>query len=412
MKYGLIGGKLGHSFSKEIHQNIADYVYELKEICPEDIPLFLEKREFEGINVTIPYKETVIPHLDFVSEKAERIGAVNTVVKRDGKLYGDNTDYDGVQALIKHLGLEIKDKKCLILGTGGTSKTVFAVLSDLGASVVLKASRRKAEGVVTYEEALKNHTDCNIIVNTTPVGMYPKNDEAPIDIAPFTALEGVIDVVFNPIETKLVRVAKERGLKSEGGLYMLVAQAVYASAQFINSPLDETLITKVYDILLRMKKNIVLCGMPSCGKSSIGKKLAELTGRTFYDLDSVIVERSKMKISDIFEKYGEARFRGLEKEITKEISALTGVIISCGGGTVIDPENVDFLRQNGEIFFIDRDLDLLIATDDRPMSRDREALEARYKERYPIYNSVCNYKIEGNGTVDEVSNIIYEAYLK
>ena len=412
MKYGVIGEHLKHSFSPEIHSQIGDYEYIIKEIEPENLEAFIKEKDFLGINVTIPYKEKVIPMLDYVEPSALAIGAVNTVVNKDGKLYGYNTDYSGMKALAQRIGLEIKGKKVLVVGTGGTSKTATAVLTDLGAREIIYVSNIEAPKAISYEEVYAYHTDCEIIFNTSPVGMYPRNDGIPLELERFPRLEGVLDVVYNPIKTRLVLKAQSLGLKAEGGLYMLGAQAVYASEHFFGGECDNTIFERVYKAVLLGKDNITLVGMPSCGKTTVGKRLAELTGKTFVDTDEAISQKIGMPISEYFEKHGEAAFREVECGVIAEISARNNQIIATGGGAVLRQENVTRLKQNGQIYFIDRDLDLLCPTGDRPLSSNREALKKRYDERYGIYCDVCDFKIDGNGTVEEVANLIYKEYLK
>ena len=253
MEYGLIGEKLGHSFSKDIHEKIAPYTYELKEIAPEDVDAFMKERSFKAINVTIPYKQTVIPYLDEISKTAKTIGAVNVIVNKQGKLKGDNTDFAGICALIRRAKVEISGKKVLILGTGGTSKTARCAAASLGAAKIFNVSRSKKDGALSYEEAYEKQRDAQVIINTTPCGMFPKTEGLPADIEKFPALEGVIDVVYNPVETRLIKAAKAKGLPAEGGLYMLVAQAVYACGLFLEKEADETLIDPVYEWLLKEK---------------------------------------------------------------------------------------------------------------------------------------------------------------
>ncbi|MBQ4586107.1 MAG: shikimate dehydrogenase [Clostridia bacterium] len=412
MKYGLIGEHLKHSFSKAIHEQIGDYVYEILEIEPQNVESFMKKRDFCGINVTIPYKETVIPYLDYIDDSAKKIGAVNTVVNRDGKLYGYNTDYSGMRALVMRIGLEIKNKKVLIIGTGGTSKTATAVVSDLGAKEIIYVSNISVVGALTYEEVYKSHRDVEIIFNTSPVGMYPKNEHSPIDLEKFPLLEGVLDVVYNPIRTKLVRQAKALGLKSEGGLYMLGAQAVYAYQHFTGNEISTDLCNKVFNKVLAEKENIVLVGMPSSGKTSIGTILAEKTGKTLVDTDKVIVEKAGCDIPTIFKNHGEEYFRMLEAEAINEVSRLNGIVTATGGGAILKKENVDNLKQNGTLYFLDRDLSLLLPTEDRPLSSNREAIEKRYKERYPIYCQVADVRVNGNLTVDGVAELILKEIKK
>ncbi len=406
MKYGLIGEHLKHSFSKAIHEQIGDYVYEILEIEPQNVEAFMKKKDFLGINVTIPYKEKVIPYLDYIDDSAKKIGAVNTVVNRDGKLYGYNTDYSGMRALVMRIGLEIKNKKVLIIGTGGTSKTATAVVSDLGAKEIIYVSNVSVEGALTYEEVYQSHRDVEIIFNTSPVGMYPKNEHSPIDLEKFPKLEGVLDVVYNPIRTKLVQKAKALGLKSEGGLYMLGAQAVYAYQHFTGNTVSLELCDKVFNNVLGEKENIVLIGMPSSGKTTIGTLLAEKTGKTLVDTDKAIVESAGCDIPTIFKNHGETHFRMLETEAIKEVSKQNGIIIATGGGAILKKENVDYLKQNGTLYFLDRDLSLLLPTEDRPLSSNREAIEKRYNERYPIYCQAADVKVDGNLSVEEVVELI------
>ena len=411
MKYGLIGEHLGHSFSKVIHEKIGDYVYEIKEIEPENVEEFIAKREFCAINVTIPYKEKVMPMLDCIDKKAQKIGAVNTVVNRGGKLYGYNTDYDGMSALIKKVGAEINGKKVLIVGTGGTSKTANAVLSDLGAKEIIFVSYRAVNGAISYDELYKSHTDIEVIFNTSPVGMYPNNYNSPLDIDKFPKLSAVIDAVYNPLRTQLVMSAKNLGLKSEGGLYMLVSQAVYAYEHFMDRKISKEIIDEIYSDILNEKSNIVLIGMPSSGKTTVGKLLASKTGKKFIDTDEEISKKYG-DIPTIFSEKGEAYFRDLEAKTVEEVSKLNGMIIATGGGAILRESNAKALKQNGTLYFIDRDPELLIPTSDRPLASDREAVMKRYNERYEIYKKSADCQIDGNGTPGEVADLILKEYLK
>ncbi|MGM9645637.1 MAG: shikimate kinase [Eubacteriales bacterium] len=413
MKYGVIGEHLKHSFSKEIHSKISDYVYEIKEISPENLEDFIKEKDFYGINVTIPYKEKVIPYLDFISDSAKKIGAVNTIVNRGGKLFGYNTDYMGMRELIIKTYGEIKDKKVLILGAGGTSKTAHSVVSDMDArNKILKVTRSGKDATITYDEAYKNHTDAQVIINTTPVGMYPENSDTAFDISAFLSLECVIDAVYNPIRTRLVQSAKERGIKAEAGLFMLSAQAVYASAVFTGKDPDKTLCEKVFSEVLSEKENIVLIGMPCSGKTTVGKELAKITGKKFVDTDCEIVKKTGIDIPTYFQKYGEANFRQLEKEVIEEISKINSQVIATGGGCILDFENVRNLRSNGKIYFLDRSLENLTPTSDRPLSSDKESLEKRYRERYSKYVSYADSIIDSNRPISEVANDIKGDFYK
>lgn len=391
-KYGCIGKKLTHSFSKEIHSQLADYKYELIELAEEEIQPFFEKKEFEAINVTIPYKQTVIPYLNSVSEIAKRIGAVNTIVNRNGSLYGYNTDYYGMKALIERVGIDLKDKKVLILGTGGTSKTAFVVATDMGASQILTVSRRKTDEHITYEEAVTLHSNANVIINTTPSGMYPDCESKPINISSFSLLEGVIDVVYNPLCTNLVLDARERGIKAEGGLFMLVMQAVVAVEKFLDTKIEKTVADKVFASVLASKENIVLTGMPGSGKSTVGK-LLKIDGFEFVDTDSEIEKRCGCTIKELIASKGETYFRNLETEVIHDVSSTNCRIISTGGGAVLREENVRSLKRNGKLFFINADLSRLHATDDRPLSNTEDKLLKLYNERINIYRSTADVTV-------------------
>lgn len=412
MKYGLIGEHLKHSYSCEIHAQIADYEYELHEIPPSGLGGFLKKREFNAINVTIPYKQDVIPYLDEISDTAKRIGAVNTIVNRNGRLYGDNTDFAGMLALAKHIGVDMKGRKVLILGTGGASKTGHALAEYMGAQSVFYVSRSGKDGSISYEQAVTEHSDAQIIINATPVGMFPKQDGRPIDISAFPKLEGVIDAIYNPLRTNLILDAQERGIPAEGGLYMLSAQAVHASAVFRDIPLDESLVDKAFKSVKNDKQSIVLIGMPSSGKTTVGRILAEKCGKQLADTDEFIVRKIGMPISDFFAKHGEAEFRKIEKETVAELSATGGRIIATGGGAVLDPENVRALKQNGVLVFLDRRPENLIATDDRPLASRRSALEKLYAERYDIYCAAAELHIDANTTPEAEADAILKELAK
>jgi len=404
-KYGCIGKKLTHSFSKEIHGKLADYAYELIELTEEEIAPFFEKKEFAAINVTIPYKQTVIPYLDVVSEVASRIGAVNTIVNKDGKLYGYNTDYYGMKALLERVGIEVSGRKVLVLGTGGTSKTANVLAKDLGASEVLTVSRRKTDEFITYEEAVSEHSDANVIINTTPSGMYPDCGSKPIDISGFGQLEGVIDAVYNPLCTNLVLDAKERDIKSEGGLYMLVMQAVVAVERFLDTSVQKDVADRVFASVMASKENIVLTGMPGSGKSTVGR-LLHIEGYEFIDTDAEIEKRCGCPISELIKTRGETYFRDLETQVISEVSCVGSRIISTGGGAILREENVRNLKRNGKLFFINADIQRLRATNDRPLSDTYDKLKKLYEERMPIYQKTADVIVPDMATAQAEADYI------
>lgn len=391
-KYGCVGKKLTHSFSKEIHGLLADYKYDLIELDEDEVAPFFKAKEFGAVNVTLPYKETVIPYLDEISDIARRIGAVNTVVNRGGRLFGYNTDYYGMKALIERVGLDLKHKKVLILGTGGTSKTARVLTSDMGGAEILTVSRRKSDVHVTYDEALSLHRDAQIIINTTPSGMYPDTESRPIDVSAFPRLEGVIDAVYNPLRTNLVLDALERGIKAEGGLFMLVMQAVTAVEKFLDTEIPSDTAERVFASVLAGRENVVLTGMPGCGKSTVGKAL-KLCGFELIDTDEEIEKRCACTIKELIAREGEAYFRDLESEVIRDVSRESRRIISTGGGAVLRGENVHCLKRNGRVFFIDAPLSRLRATGSRPLSDTEDKLKKLYNDRIDIYRSTADVTV-------------------
>ena len=388
MKCGLLGRKLGHSYSPQIHAMLGDYSYELFEREPEQIEDFLRNSDWDGINVTIPYKKTVIPYLDELSPIAQRLGAVNTVIRRNGKLIGHNTDYYGFRMMLDTLPMPFYLQKCLVLGSGGASNTVCAVLEDCGAQTVI-ISRN---GENNYDN-LQLHWDARLIVNATPVGMYPNTGIAPVDITNlklFPCLRGVIDLIYNPALTKLLLDAEtmydddDRWFNFRNGLLMLVAQAKEAAEWFTGSEISDDVIEPILDKLEYRMKNIVLIGMPGCGKTTIGKLLSEKTGRQFVDADEEIVRLAGKSIPEIFVQDGEEMFRDWETKALAELGKQSGLIIATGGGCVTKDRNYNLLHQNGEIFWIRRKIDDL-PTDGRPLSQ-KNSLAEMYKIREPLYD--------------------------
>lgn len=406
MEYGCIGEKLGHSFSKEIHNALTDYDYCLKELSRDELPVFMKEHNFKAINVTIPYKLDVMPYLDWIAPEAYQINAVNTIVNKDGKLYGYNTDFYGLKGLIERAEVSLKGKTVAVLGSGGTSNTAFAVAESMGAGRVLKVSRTQKDGYITYETIYKSYSDCEIIINTTPCGMYPNTGMSAIDLEKFSKVEAVFDAVYNPLSSELILDAKKRNIKAVGGLYMLVSQAAYAVEKFIDKPIDLIKIEEVFQKLYKDKMNIVLVGMPASGKTSVGKALSLKLGKIFTDSDEEVVKNAGKSIPEIFSESGEACFRELEKESIHNISIKNSQIIATGGGAILNSENVDNLKCNGRVYFIDRPLELLITTDDRPLSSNRADLEKRYNERYELYKASADIIIDGSGSVEEVAKRI------
>lgn len=413
MKYGLIGEHLPHSYSKEIHNKLAPYDYQLCELTHEELDGFMRARDFSAINVTIPYKQDVIPYLTEIDEHARLIGAVNTIVNRDGKLYGYNTDFYGMKTLIDSIPQSLADKKVLILGTGGTAKTALAVASAMGAREIVTVSRRTTEKTVSYEDACTRHSDADVIINTTPCGMFPYPDGngeragTPIDLSFFPALSGVVDAIYNPLRPNLILDARERGIPAEGGLLMLVAQAIRAVEIFLDTNLDHGVASRVCDEVRAEKENIVLTGMPGSGKSTVGQALAGILERPLFDCDAEIVKKAGKPITEIFAEIGENGFRNMETEVIREIAANhVGCIISTGGGAILRDENIRALKRNGRIYFLDRPLEKLLPTPDRPLSQDNEALRRRHNERYERYRSTCDVRIPNGGEPHEAVTAI------
>lgn len=399
MKCGLLGRTLGHSYSPQIHSYLGAYSYDLFEKEPEELPHFLKSGDFAGLNVTVPYKKEVIPYLDELSPLALKLGAVNTVVRREGKLIGHNTDYFGFATMVKVSGLSVSGKKVLVLGSGGASNTAVAVLTELGATVVI-ISR---SGENNYRN-LHLHADASIIVNTTPVGMYPGTGISPVDLDLFPQLEGVLDVIYNPARTQLLLDAEKRGIVSMNGLLMLVAQAKEAAEWFTSVPIADSVVRKIHCLLKNQMENIVLIGMPGAGKSTVGAILAEKTGKPLVDADAEIVKLAGKSISDIFAESGEAGFRALETRVLAELGKQSGLILATGGGCVTRKENYPLLHQNGTVFCLDRGLDKL-PTDGRPLSQTTKLTEM-FRIRKPLYDLFSDHHIDNNSCADTAADMI------
>ena len=413
MEYGLIGGKLGHSYSKTIHELLCGYSYELCPLPTEaDARAFLQRRQFKAINVTIPYKKLVMEYCSFIDPRARAIGAVNTVVNKNGLLYGYNTDYLGFAYLADAHGVEFAGRTVLILGTGGTHNTTSAVAKDKGAARVLTVSRHPdpEKGELSYAEAV--HSGADIVINTTPAGMYPNVGVCHLDVAAMPGLEAVLDVVYNPDKTELILRAEEAGVPvAVGGLEMLVAQAVYAAEYFLDRKFDDAP-AEIRAITAQLRKeqlNVALIGMPSCGKTTIGRALADRLGKRFVDLDEEIVRAAGRSIPDLFAAEGEDGFRAREAEQTARFAREGRQVLSCGGGVVKRPENLRALRQNGVVLYIDRPLDALTVGGGRPLSTSAEALKAMEAQRRPLYLAAADAVIPNETTVADAVAAALEA---
>ena len=394
MKSGLLGRKLGHSYSPQIHAYLGDYPYTLFEHEPEDVEDFLKNGDFTAINVTIPYKKTVMPYCT-LTETAQYMGSVNTIIRQsDGTLLGHNTDYFGFTSMVHRSGLQPKGKKCLVLGSGGASVTAVAVLKEMGANVIVIS-----RGGENNYDNLHLLADAAIICNCTPVGMYPNNGVSPIDLDLFPKLEGVLDMIYNPSRTQLLLDAADRDLIHCNGLWMLVAQAKEAAEWFMNKKLPDSLIEEVYTKMQRQMENVILIGMPGCGKSTIGKLLAERLDKEFVDADAALVDTFENTIPKIFATEGEVGFREKETQILRDLGKKSGLVIATGGGCVTQSRNYRLLHQNGTIFWLQRDLSIL-PTDGRPLSQANK-LEDMYRIRKPLYEAFADHIISNDGCTDE-----------
>ena len=402
MRCGLIGEKLKHSYSKEVHEFFDKYDYDLYPIEESKLENFLNNGKFNGLNVTIPYKKAVIPFLDYVFDDAEKIGSVNTIVFKDGKKYGYNTDYYGFKYLAESAGISFLGKKILILGSGGTSLTAKAVCKDCNASQIIVISRH---GENNYKN-INLHYDAEVIINTTPLGMFPDVENMPdIDLKNFKNLTGVIDCIYNPLKTRLILQAEERKIPAVGGLKMLIAQAKKSCEYFCGENIDDQIIEKIYSVLSKRIRNIALIGMPGCGKSSVGAVLAEMTGRKIIDIDAKIEEEENLSIPEIFEKYGENYFRDREEEVLLNYAKENGLIIACGGGIIKRKRNILNLKMNSSCVFINRN-PLLLPTDGRPLSQNKDAVLKLCEERLPIYNKIADITVENEIGIEDTAERI------
>ena len=410
MEYGLIGAKLGHSYSVPIHARLGGYDYRLYEMTEDEARAHLAARDFKGLNVTIPYKKLALEYCDVLSDAARAIGSVNTLLVRpDGSLYGDNTDIGGFLSMAARAGVTLADRKVIILGSGGTSLTARAACRLQGAREIVVISR---QGPVDYDALYRDHADAQVLVNTTPVGMYPNNGASPADLSRLPHLEGVLDVIYNPDRTALILDAEARGLPCAGGLYMLVDQARRAAEVFTGKAIAPAATDDIFAELRAEALNLVLIGMPGSGKSSVGRALAEALDRPFVDCDAEIARRAGMSIPEIFETRGEAAFRDLEAQVLADVCREKGRVVASGGGAVLREDNVRAMRQNGRLILLERALDAL-SMDGRPLSKSLAALEAMWALRAPKYHGAMDARVDNNGdfeqTVARAKEVFYEA---
>lgn len=397
MEYGLVGETLRHSYSERVHALIGDYPYGMLELPPDEFDAFISAGEYKALNITIPYKKRVMPLLDLIDGDAISAGAVNTVVNRGGRLCGYNTDVPAMAEAIVRAGIDIRGKTVLILGTGGTSATAKAVCEKEGA-VTVTVSRTPRGGEISYDAAEKTYAEKEIvIINTTPVGMFTDSDRAPIELGSFCRVAGVFDAIYNPVRTVLVSEAEKRGISCAGGMYMLARQAVLAAELFFDRKYPEGLAERITSVITGEKTNVVLTGMPSCGKSTVGKRLSELTGREFLDTDVIFENKYGEKPGEYIRGHGEADFREKEAEIVRDVAKRSGAVIATGGGAVLRAENVAALRRNGRLFFIDRPLCELTSDTLRPLSDSAEKLARMYADRLPVYKSAADDTVAFNG---------------
>lgn len=401
---GLLGRKLGHSYSPQIHAQLGTYRYSLFEKEPEELEDFLKHGDFSGLNVTVPYKKAVIPFLDELTPVAERLGAVNTIVRKsDGHLLGHNTDYFGFQSMAERSGVSFSEKKVLILGTGGAAVMAKAVVEEKDGCPIL-ISRTGDDNYDTLEK----HADASVIVNATPVGMYPNNGVSPVDLSLFPKLEGVLDLIYNPARTRLLLDAQKLGIPTENGLWMLVAQAKEAAEYFTGCSVPDAKIGEIHRILSQQMQNIILIGMPGCGKTTVGGILAQKTGKTFYDADALICQLAGRSIPEVFQEEGEDGFRRWETEALRQLGQLSGAVIATGGGCVTRTENYPLLHQNGTIFWLQRDIELL-PTDGRPLSQ-KNNLAQMYETRKPLYQAFSHRIVCNDGAAEETAGHILQIW--
>lgn len=390
MKIELLGRRLGHSLSPLLHSVFADYSYSLREIEPQDLDRYFEKGDFDGLNVTIPYKKDVIKYCDALTPEAEKIGAVNTIFRLpDGKLMGHNTDYAGFSAMIDHVGVDIAGKKVVILGSGGASLTAQNVCKDLCAKEIVVISRK---GENNYDNLYDRHNDAQVLINCTPVGMYPNITDKIVDLDAFSSLLGVFDMIYNPLRTPLLLDAEARGIPNCNGLIMLTVQGIKSSEKFLGKSIDNQMVSRALSRLKLNLLNVTLIGMPGCGKSTIAKEISLLEDRPLRDIDALITQAEGTDIPTIFKEKGEDYFRNIESQICREVCGEKGQVIATGGGAILRKVNREVIKANSVVVFIQSDISSL-ATDGRPLSKDISALEKMYDQRLPLYQDAADISV-------------------
>lgn len=397
---GLIGHPLGHSYSKIIHEQFINKEYKLYDIDENKMIEVLSNKEIDKVNVTIPYKIKVINYLDELTDIAKKLNSVNCIKNKNGILIGHNSDYDGFLWMLKNNCINLNNKVVAILGSGGASKSVYHAAKSHNAKEIYIVSRNSDDNKVSYDDLKKLNIQC--LINTTPVGMYPNIDENIVDLNTLKNLEIVIDIVYNPFNTQLIVNAKEKGIKAIGGIEMLVAQAKSAIEFFDEVKIDDCKVNEVVNYIKSLKQNLVLIGMPSSGKTSIGKLISEKYDYKLIDIDELIEDRINMKIKDYFSLFGEDSFRKIESDIIKEIQKVTHHVISCGGGVIKNSENMKFLRKNGLIIMIDRDIDKMVISNERPLSKNINDLKKLYIERYDLYKKYSDITFENNDSIENL----------
>ena len=406
MKFGLLGRTLGHSFSPRIHSALGNTNYELFEREPSQLQEFFADPELQGINITIPYKVNALEACDVVDPRAERIGCVNTMVRKDGKWHGYNTDYDGFVFTLQHAGIDVSGKECIILGDGASSATVHVALEDLGAKNIVHLSRKTAP---FYGDAPNYYETAQIIINCTPIGMYPHNPANLIDITQFSKLEGVVDLIYNPRRTILLLQAEMMEIPHCDGLPFLVAQGVEAANHFQGESFGTKEIEQILRDMRREKENIILIGMPGVGKTTVGKALGEEMGRTCVDVDHEL-EKEIGNISTYITEQGEPAFREKEAEMIAKFGTQTGLIISTGGGCVTVPKNFAHLRQNGRIYQLTQPVENLSTSGRVLSSGGIERLRELEATRTPMYESFAQCIVEHNRNAPETVATILEEF--